>query len=262
MKYALIGNTKTEATKGAKGICPVCGSELIAKCGTNRMSHWAHKGIRNCDSWWEKETEWHRNWKDNFPQEWQEVVLKDENTREKHIADLRTKDQLTIEFQHSFLDSSERVKREQFYQKMLWIVDGTRLQRDWNRFKAKIPELRKTITKGAYIVEFPDEYFPKNWLKSSVPVIFDFQGLETFPVNDLRNHLYLLYPNKGELDSKLVVLLREQFITDISEGNFNDLFETQNRQEIKPVINSNMLQQRPPSKFVLHKGSFVRKKRF
>lgn len=262
MKYALCNNLRVEATKGVKGTCPVCGSELIAKCGTSRKSHWAHKGIRNCDSWWENETDWHRNWKNKFPQEWQEVVFKDETTGEKHIADVRTKDHVTIEFQHSFLDSNERVKREEFYQRMFWIVDGTRLTRDWNRFKEKIPRLGNTTIKGVYKVGFPDEYFPKNWLKSSVPVIFDFQGLETFPVNDQRNHLFLLYPNKSELDSKLVVLSREQFIKDISEGNFNHLFEAQNRQEIKPVINSNIIQQRPTSKFVLHKGSFVRRKRF
>jgi predicted RNA-binding Zn-ribbon protein involved in translation (DUF1610 family) len=33
MKYALICGKKTEATKGAIGFCPSCGSELIAKCG-------------------------------------------------------------------------------------------------------------------------------------------------------------------------------------------------------------------------------------
>jgi uncharacterized coiled-coil protein SlyX len=33
MKFALVNNIKTEATKGAKGICPNCGYELIAKCG-------------------------------------------------------------------------------------------------------------------------------------------------------------------------------------------------------------------------------------
>ena len=29
MKFALINDAKTEATKGAKGICPVCYSEVI-----------------------------------------------------------------------------------------------------------------------------------------------------------------------------------------------------------------------------------------
>ena len=83
MKFALIDNTKTEATKGAKGIHPGCSSELIAKCGEVKVDHWAHKGTRNCDPWWENETEWHRSWKNNFSSEWQEIILADEITGEK-----------------------------------------------------------------------------------------------------------------------------------------------------------------------------------
>jgi competence CoiA-like predicted nuclease len=112
MKFALIDKIKTEATKGAKGFCPFCNSELIAKCGERKVNHWAHKGERNCDTWWENETEWHRAWKSNFPNEWQEVILTDETNGEKHIADIRTSNGLVIEFQHSYIDPTERIKRE------------------------------------------------------------------------------------------------------------------------------------------------------
>lgn len=103
MKFALIDSTETIATKEAKGICPNCGSELIAKCGDIKLNHWAHKGSRNCDSWWENETDWHRSWKDNFSTDWQEIILSDEITGEKHIADIRTAHELVIEFQHSHI---------------------------------------------------------------------------------------------------------------------------------------------------------------
>jgi competence protein CoiA len=33
MKFVLINGEKAEANKGAKGFCPNCGAELIAKCG-------------------------------------------------------------------------------------------------------------------------------------------------------------------------------------------------------------------------------------
>jgi len=49
MKFAVFNNNKIEASKGAKGYCPSCGSELIAKCGNVKINHWAHKGNRNCD---------------------------------------------------------------------------------------------------------------------------------------------------------------------------------------------------------------------
>ncbi len=56
MKYALVNGEKKEATKRAKGKCSSCGSNLIAKCGEFKVNHWAHKGNRNCDPWWENET--------------------------------------------------------------------------------------------------------------------------------------------------------------------------------------------------------------
>ena len=74
MKFALSNDERIEASKGAKGVCPSCGSELIAKCGEIVIHHWAHK--KKCDDyWWENETQWHRNWKNKFPDEWQEIGL-------------------------------------------------------------------------------------------------------------------------------------------------------------------------------------------
>ncbi len=61
MKFAHINGYKVEATKGAKGSCPSCGSDLIAKCGEAKINHWAHKGKKSCDPWWENETDWHRS---------------------------------------------------------------------------------------------------------------------------------------------------------------------------------------------------------
>ncbi len=60
--------------------------------------------MRSCDPWWENETEWHRKWKGNFAEEWQEVILTDGITDEKHIADIRTPYGLVVEFQHSHID--------------------------------------------------------------------------------------------------------------------------------------------------------------
>lgn len=99
---------------------------MIAKCGRVKVWHWAHKGRLSCDPWWENETEWHRNWKDQFPLEWQEQIAIDPATGEKHIADVRTPDGLVIEFQHSPIAPEEIRRREAFYGNMIWIVDGTR----------------------------------------------------------------------------------------------------------------------------------------
>lgn len=87
-----------------RGLCPYCGSEVIAKCGRIKIWHWAHKGMSSCDPWWENETEWHRTWKNHFPLEWQEQIARDPISGETHIADVKTPHGLVIEFQHSSID--------------------------------------------------------------------------------------------------------------------------------------------------------------
>ena len=74
MKYAIVNDQRTEASKGSKGVCRACRAEMIAKCGKIEINHWAHKRKQNCDPWWENETAWHREWKNYFNAEWQEFI--------------------------------------------------------------------------------------------------------------------------------------------------------------------------------------------
>ena len=111
MKYAIINGNRAEATKGAKGTCPACGSEMISRICKTKVDHWAHKSKQNCDLWWENETAWHREWKDCFDVEWQEFIHKDKNTGEIHISDVTTPHGWTIEIQHSPMDDEEREAR-------------------------------------------------------------------------------------------------------------------------------------------------------
>lgn len=222
MKFALVNNIRTEATKGAKGICQGCGSELIAKCGDIKLHHWAHKRNHKCDQWWEPETEWHRSWKNNYPDDWQEIPLPDEQTGEVHIADVHTSHDLVIEFQHSHIDPQERAAREKFYKNMAWVVDGTRLKRDYPRFLKRRKNLLKTDKKGIYLFDYPDELFSENWLHSTVPVVFDFKGLETInDVNDNRHHLYCLFHERIGRYSILAEISREAFLKTTNDGNWS-----------------------------------------
>lgn len=132
MQYALINNVRTTPTKGLTGVCICCGSEVIAKCGNIKIHHWAHKSNVECDSWWEPETEWHRAWKNLFPEEYREIPFTDPATGEVHRADVHTKSGITLEFQNSPISTSELKSREQFYQKLIWIVNGRRFA---NSFK-------------------------------------------------------------------------------------------------------------------------------
>src|SRR5246127_5414346 len=175
MRFALASGQRVEASAGGRRMCPFCNGEVIAKCGTHRVHHWAHQGKRTCDRWLENETEWHRAWKNKFPVECQEYIQHDGQSGEKHIADVRTPHGLVIEFQRSHLDPQERAKRERFHGNMVWVVDGNRLQRDYPRFNRGKKDLRPTKMPGYFLPSFPDECFPTMWLDSSVPVIFDFR---------------------------------------------------------------------------------------
>ena len=224
MHFALIDNLLVEAKHGLSGaICPGCGAAVIAKCGTQKVHHWAHRNTTMCDSWWETETEWHRSWKNNFPVEWQEVFLPDEQTGEKHIADVRTEHGLVIEFQHSHITPVERSSREQFYKNMVWVVDGTRLKRDLPRFAKGGKFQARELKPGIMQVDFVDDYFPRNWLKSSVPVIFDFLGLD-LPKSkeDMRNHLYCLFPTHDEWEAVFAIIPRKVFVRTALNGELKE----------------------------------------
>jgi hypothetical protein len=217
MHFALIDNVRVEATPNLKGaVCPVCSQPVIAKCGNQRIFHWAHRSLKNCDNWWEPETGWHRSWKNRFPQEWQEVVMFDSKTGEKHVADVRTIHNLVLEFQHSHMEPQERVARESFYKNMIWIVDGTRLKRDYPRFAEGKTQFRSTVVKRFFLISFPDESFPSEWLHSSVPVVFDFRG-NALPIGKddeirMREPLWCLLPGRAEGHAVVVALLRTEFI--------------------------------------------------
>ena len=213
MRFALASGQRVEACPGGRAKCRRCNGEVIAKCGTHRVFHWAHRGMRDCDTWAEKETDWHRAWKNNFPAESQEFVQHDEQSGEKHIADVRTPHGLVIEFQHSPLDPLERAARERFYGNMVWVVDGTRLQRDYPRFDRGKGDLRPTKIQGCFLLASPDKCFPAMWLDSSVPVIFDFRGVdEGQPPDEFRDTLWCLLPGRVEGSAVVVGMSREQFV--------------------------------------------------
>jgi hypothetical protein len=221
MKYALINGEKVEATKGAEGICRVCGNKVSAFCGDEYVHHWKHDKKCKCDSWWEKETKWHRMWKDNFPTEWQEVVHFD-NSGEKHIADVKTQNGWTIEFQHSFLNSEERQSRIGFYQKLIWVVDGTRRKTDKKQFQKMLEESTKLRTNIPIVrCNFPEECrLLKEWHHNKTLVFFDFKEMDDAE----HTMLWFLFPKTPSGSAYLSPFSRSSFIESFNNDNFDELF--------------------------------------
>lgn len=175
MRFAVHEGQRIEATPGAKGRCPGCGAELIARCGTRKVWHWAHKGQRHCDHWWENETQWHRDWKNHFPTDWQEVATRDDRG-ELHIADIKTPKGLVVEFQHSYLKPEEARIRTAFHQPMFWVIDGMRRQTDLRQFRSAIDDGVKHPTKDGTVHQLWafDSRLLKEWVHVGVIVAFDF----------------------------------------------------------------------------------------
>lgn len=220
MQFALVNNERAVPSVGLVGACPACGSVMIPKCGNQRVHHWAHRGERSCDSWWERETEWHRGWKGKFPTHWQEVIRHDDASGEKHIADVCTEHGLTVEFQHSPLKPGERMAREKFYGSVTWVVDGSRLKRDLPRFLKGISSSRPVSKNGPFITSFPREMFPDSWVDCAVPVFFDFDHAVT-PSDEavwVTRPLWCLLPGRVRGRAVVLKLSREAFVSGTLKG--------------------------------------------
>lgn len=241
MKYALVQNNKVEATKGAKGVCPVCGSEVIAKCGDKNRHHWSHKS--NCtDHWWENETDWHRNWKNQFPKEWQEVVHFDE-TGEKHIADIKTPENWVVEFQHSSIDPKERSSRNKFYNtdsNLIWIIDGTRRTTDLKQFKDELGLGVSRNKKPLFIEPWGHSRLLKEWKNNDVFVFLDFGDNVDFGNNDMdRSYLWCICPQIYNGKAFLTKITKNGLIKSLKNMEFG---ETLKQKIIEPLIKLELLE--------------------
>ena len=180
MKFAIVNSKRSLPSKGARGICEVCGSEMIAKICKDKIDHWAHKNKQECDRWWENETPWHRKWKNCFDETWQEVVHKDENTGEIHKADVTTPFGWTIEFQHSAITDEERSSRNNFYKKIVWVVDGNRRKTDIKQLNELLNSSIKLKTKFPTFAVNPSSKnkLLSEWHNKDSLVFFDFNQID------------------------------------------------------------------------------------
>jgi hypothetical protein len=138
MIFAICNNEKIEAAPKLKAICQSCDKEVFAKCGEVNVWHWAHHKNESCDSWYEPETLWHKNWKLVFGKENSEVVIKKEGT--KHIADIFSKNEVVIELQNSKIPKQIIRRREVFYgDRMIWLINGIRFEENFSTRKRIMP---------------------------------------------------------------------------------------------------------------------------
>lgn len=148
--FANVDGQKRSAFPKGIGECPACSEKAVAKCGTQKLWHWAHATKKNCDPWWENETVWHREWKSHWAPDQQEVVQYSEITGEKHIADVKNLNGTVLEFQHSQMNETELRSRESFYGDMVWVVNGGPFLKNI-AFGAKLPKPEESLSKDMCI---------------------------------------------------------------------------------------------------------------
>jgi len=217
MQYALVHGKMTEASPDLEGTCSYCKSPMIAKCGQFKMWHWAHQSKVNCDPWWESEKQWHRDWKSNFPIEWREYIIKNED--EKHIADTRTNQGIVVEFQHSPLDPEDMKAREKFYGKMIWIVDGCRQ----NSNKLRFYKEHKYVAQAPLTIQFhwggAVRMFDY-WVQSAKAVYIDFGDYYLWKlisyekVHTIEGKIYLAQ------EGRAIAITKKSLIKCLIDGNY------------------------------------------
>jgi competence protein CoiA len=174
MKFATVEGRRASAQPGLRGECPCCRTEVIAKCGSYKIWHWACKSKGTCDPWWENETEWHRSWKARFPDDWQEIIHEDTRTGEKHIADVKTNVGMVFEFQRSSIFPEEVAARERFYPLMTWIIDGLKNEMDKANFRLSLAGQSRQEP-GLFSIQWiARSKLLDRWSKSSHRIFFDF----------------------------------------------------------------------------------------
>nr|WP_256595153.1 competence protein CoiA family protein [Pseudomonas sp. S5D5] len=154
MGIALVDGIRSPPFPGGQGECQACGAAMTAKCGEKNIWHWAHKGRRVCDPWWENEGEWHRSWKTFFHKDNHEVVQYD-SLGEKHIADVKLPNGLVIELQHSAMTAEEMRSRETFYRNMVWIVDAGPFRKNITIFNPLPDPTESWVTDLAFVPPHP-----------------------------------------------------------------------------------------------------------
>jgi len=127
--YAIGTTTAIFPSKGIHATCIDCKQEVISKCGPINADHFAHRPGVVCNTrFHDNKTEWHINWQHTIdpamPGVNVEVPIEKDGSIKR--ADLISKSNYVIEFQHSHLPKDERIEREKHYKNIIWVVHTDR----------------------------------------------------------------------------------------------------------------------------------------
>lgn len=210
MHFALLDGMRVGPEKGLEGaVCPICKQPVYARCGEERIAHWAHKSVIDCDPWQEPETQWHRDWKNRFGDMQEQMHEKD---GARHMADVKTPDGTIVEFRHRFInDEGQRTRQAFFGKTMFWVVDCASNPKRAERFKDNRHCLRREHVPGCGVWSTCEagECFPRVWINSRRFVFFDFG----------ESVLWCLFPRKEEDSNAIIMRIsKDGFVAAVKGG--------------------------------------------
>ena len=130
-----------DSVKGNKYYCPCCGGEVIPNQGKIKAWYFSHISTKDCDTWYQPMTVWHKEWQEMFDPKFREIPM--EYDGEKHRADIKI-DHMVVEFQHSYISPEDFKKRNDFYSRdgvLVWLLDMK--EKNIDRFLKNRPVERK-----------------------------------------------------------------------------------------------------------------------
>jgi hypothetical protein len=237
MQFAVDENgLKIKAFKNGIAKCPSCNSKVIAKCGNINIDHWAHYKIEDCDSWkYEPITEWHLNWQNHFSKEQIEVSINKNN--EVHRADILTSKNVVIEIQNSKISTETIEEREQYYDKMIWVINSEEFKHNlffknfpynirnmWER----IVDPQHSLTGNSFVIDIPYSYNTDLILKALIKCGYE-RYYDENEISQLvyikRKRFYNQHLDKEVLNSIISYLIDEAILDTIDEEE-DIVFET------------------------------------
>lgn len=187
--------------------CPDCGEELIVRKGEKNRPHFAHKRRSNCI--YSTDTDamsvWHTNWQSRFPQDCQEILLKNDQNQ-RCIADVfLEKTKTVIEFQHSNITTDQFDKRNKFYTSLgyhvVWLFDFS------SQYNSRAID-ESYNDEDKYIWRRPKTTFNNFKLNQGVELFFQFENLpedeETFYADTAS---YYMFENHTESPKECAINL-------------------------------------------------------
>ncbi len=211
MIWAIKNNERIKAKPNETASCPICKTNVIPKCGVVKSWHWAHKSLEECDLWFEPESKWHVDWKDEFPDENQEVII------ENHRADIKT-NKGVIELQNSPISPDDICDREKFYGNMIWLLNGKTLGKNLN-----------ILNKTEYFT-FGWKNPPQSFFYTDKPIYIDIHSF----INDLDDSINDNTQKIQIIYDKLEELIKES----PNQFDFNQIkYELNKSDEDQEIIN-------------------------